>query len=411
MSGIEKIHNPYSALGAHRQLLKKIKDPVIHRPSSTRLDDGRVVTFNIETLETPRSHLNILPIKHSELLALAESLRQEVEDSENPKAHEHFSTISTEYSVEALVNRAGDIYFRDLLDSEEGARGAVNLRSFKLRRLIADIQALKTLAPSERGLSLASEATAQFLVNVMSCDVNKDDGIDHTSRLLWNEQIISEEAMRGERLLATVREHIMEDLRQMREALLNGEGIILKHILFSSIGNQDREIIEPPHKGRYLHSLLGGIIGTSLDGESVYFDSLSGVFASELFSYTRQQVLDTLYHYFKPEKVIHRYHEWFNKEGGKGRPTNLISTLMGEEMMKDTPEGKKEVNEIYSTVDPDTELFVEYTRLLVAEVLLRLNILREIQAPSLTIGAPSPSSSMSLPSSSTLPSDDSVGGP
>ena len=114
-----------------------------------------------------------------------------------------------------------------------------------------------------------------------------------------------EEAMQEERLLATVREHIMEDLRQMREVLLNGEGVVVKHILFGSKGNQDREIIEPPHKRRYLEGLLGGIIGTSLGGESVCFDSLSGVFVGpELCSCTRQQALDVLHLYFKPEKII-----------------------------------------------------------------------------------------------------------
>ncbi|MBX9787015.1 MAG: hypothetical protein K2Y08_06730 [Alphaproteobacteria bacterium] len=429
--GIEQIDHPFSAIGAYRQLLEKIKEPVIHHPSSTRLDDGRFVTFNIETLQTPRLLSHILPVQHSEFMVLVEGLRQEVRENKAPK--KEFSTISKNISAKTLVNKANEHYFKNLLDSEAG-HGVISLISFKLRRLITDIIALKTetqtatesstssssmatgpsTALSKNGLSPASKAIAQLLINVMQCDTNKDDGIDNTYRLLGYEKVISEEGMREERLITTAHEHIKEDLRQMREGLLDGEGPVVKELLFGTRENHDKEVNEPPHQGKYLNNLLGGELGSFLKGQSISYDLYGGCVEEKLRSYTKQQILDTLHRHFKPEKVIERYHERFNKDGGKGRPTNLISTLMGEEMMKDTPEGKKEVNDKYSTFDPETWEFKEYTPLLVAEVLLRLNILREVQPPSLTIGVPVSSSSMAAtiqPSSSTLPSEDSDGRP
>lgn len=144
-----------------------------------------------------------------------------------------------------------------------------------------------------------------------------------------------------------------------------------------------------------MNNLLGGELGSFLEGQSVSYDLYGGWVEEKLCSYTRQQVLDTLHRYFKPEKVIELYHEQFNKEGRSGHPTSLISALMGEEMFVMTPE-RRIPNDKYSTFDPETWEFKEYTPLLVAEVLLRLNILREVQAPSLATEAPSPSSSMAV---------------
>lgn len=379
--GMEQSDHPKSAFGVHRKLLEKVKEPVEHHPSSSRLDDERVVTFNIETLQAPRSQRDVLPIQHSEFMDLANCLREEVR--RNSGARAHFFTISEKYSVEDLVNKAGETYFKSLLDSDKGP-GAVNLISFKLRQLITDIRALKIQAleaqsPPESGLSPASKAMAQLLVNVMECDTNKDDGIDHTLRLLRNESIVSEEVMQEERLIATARDHIMEDLRQRRESLLAGEGPVVKHLLFGDEENQDRKKYDPPHQGKYLGSLLEGVIGTFLEGKFVAFDSNGGLVEEKLRSYTRQQALDTLYLYFKPENEIQHYLEKFNKEGGKGRPARLINALMKNDMMKDTPEGKKEVNEKYSIFDSETWEFKGYTPLLVAEILLRLNILTVVE--------------------------------
>ena len=338
MIGIEQSDHPNSPYGVHGQLL-----------SSSELADGRHVTFNTETLQIPRSLLNILPLKHSEFMNLVEDLPREVQ--ENSEARAHFSTISS--SLTALVNKAGEIYFRSLLDSDEGP-GARSLISFKFRRLIADIQALKTQPSTESGLSPASKAVAQFLVNVMACHTNKDDGIDNTSRLLRNESIVSEDDMQEERLIITTREDMREDLRQMRESLLNGEGPIVKHLLFGVEEQQDEKVHEPPHQRKYLSNLLGGTIGTFFDGQSVSYDLDGQNVAEELRSCTRQQALDTLYLYFKPEKVIQHYLEKLNKNTGRGQYRRLINALMDKEMMKDTPEGKKEADEKYSIFDSET---------------------------------------------------------
>ncbi|MBX9621429.1 MAG: hypothetical protein K2X28_05300 [Alphaproteobacteria bacterium] len=408
--GIEKVDDPFSSIRGYNQLVEKVKESVEHHPTLTQLSDGRFVTFNIETLHAPRLLSHFLPVQHFEFMALMEDLRKEVR--ENPAAKEEFLTISKNIPVKTLVSKANESYFKNLLDSEAG-QGVISLISFKLRRIITDIMALyvetqttaepssssssmvtdASTAPSQRGLSPASRTIAQFLVNVMQCGMNKDEAIDNTYRLWGYEKVISEEGMRTERLITTAREHIMEDLRQMREGLLNGEGPVVKELLFGTQGNQNRKIDKPPYQGKYLGNLLGGELGSFLEGQSVSYDLYGGCVEEKLRSYSRQQVLDTLHRHFKPEAVIKHYHEQFNKEGRNGHPTSLISALMGEEMFVMAPEGKV-LNDQYSTLDPRTGEFKEYKPLLIAEVLLRLNILREVQAPSLATEASSPSSSM-----------------
>lgn len=381
ITGHENSDHPHSSFRAHRQLLEKVKEPVEHHPSSFQLADERLVTFNLETLKTRRSSQNAPHVKHSEFIALARDLVKEIQ--ENPRAQDQFAPISRR-PPRVLLKKAKEAYFRHLLDSETEKKQTVSLESFKLRRIIADLKALKNKSEEEKqtsselGLSPSSQVMAQLLTNVMECDTNKDDGIDNTYRSLGYAPVISEEDMRKERLIATAAEFIREDLRQMREGLLAGEGLVVKHLLFGPEEMKDKKVEEPPHQAKYLRNLLGDQIGTFLEGQKVAYDSNGGYVQEELRSYIRQEVLDTLYLYHKPEDVIQHYLEKFNTRefkigtGGKDHTTELIMALIPNMDLSDPK---------YSVFDQKSWGFIGYTPLLVAEIFLKLNILQVIDQP------------------------------
>jgi len=250
-------------------------------------------------------------MKHAEFVALAEHLMKEVNGS--PKALDHYKSMAGTISPESLLSAAEGHFFKHLFDSDDATVPAekVSLISLKLRHFLASAKKLANQFLD--GLSPQSKLILQLIINVMVCNTNKEDGIDQSYRLLSNGPIVSEEKMLSERLRERAREFFMEDLRQIREGLLNGEGRIVKHLLFRKDESKGYVITEPPHQAKYLLNLLGDQIGTFLEGEKVSYDANGSEVEKKLREYTRQEVLNVLYQYNTPEKVINHYLEKFNK--------------------------------------------------------------------------------------------------
>lgn len=353
--------DPRSCYGVHHLLLEKRKEIVEHHPQTVKLNDGRLVSFDLETLKKIRQRPPQVPlVKHSELLVLVEKLIKEIE--KNPQALEAYKIAGLDILPQRLRYTAKDDYFQRLLDTDEAVTPMANvsLINLKLRNIIRSIQSLSnqpTLSSGE--LSPQSKQTLQLLINVTACDTNKDNGVDSTDRLLNKLPLVSEDIMQAERLYKDI---FMEEMRQMREGFLDGEGPVVKQLLFPPTPPKDAHVIEPPHQGKYANSLLSNEIGTALEGETVPFDLNGGVVALELREYSKQQVLDVLYNHFTVEHVLKHYHEKFKDKAFH----KLIMAYVGVDAGMLGSRG-------YAIIEDDD--FKSWTPLAAAEVLLRLNIL------------------------------------
>ena len=377
--GRENIDHPHSSFALHKILLEKVKEKVEHHPSFTKLEDGRFVTFNLKTLKTCRQNQNIPFMKHAKFLELTNQLIKEV--SENTKELAHYQSITNTIPLESLLNVAENNFFKQLLDSDKATAPSekVSLTSLKLRHILAKAKEEKELAKrSLEELSSQSKLILQLVINVMNCHTNKEDGIDHTYRLSSAGAIVSEEKMQSERLVDSATKFIMEDLRQKREGLLGGAGPVVKQLLFGKDGSKEGIIIEPPHQAKYLLNLLGAEIGTFLEGGKISFDTNGGAVDPKIRQYSKQQVLDVLYEYFKTENVIKHYTEKFNNKefkiglSGQDRSSALITELLSPSALRDT----KYV--VFENEDPQDD-FIAWKPLAIAEVLLRLGILEEVK--------------------------------
>jgi len=373
----ENAHHPQSPFALHQLLLEKMKEPVEHHLSTAKLEDGRIVQFNLDTLKTRRHAQKVPPMPHTELVRLTKQLIEEVNGSN--EAYDRYTSIAGARNHESLLDIVKEEFFKRRLDDQEATTPErLSLTSLKLRHVLAKAKLEKSQASS--GLSRQSEIILQLLINVLNCHTNKEDGIDNTYRLLGGGAIVSEEDMQRERLKTIAREFFMEDLRQRREGLLNGEGVVVKRLLLGENTPKDQKIEEPPHQAKYLLNLLGDQIGTFLEGKTVSFDTNGGAVDKKLRQYSKQQVLDTLHLHHKPEDVIKDYSEKFNTQqlkldaSGNDRSGALMAALFSMEELRN-PKYVQFVNN-----DPEDD-FIGWTPLAVAEALIRLGILEVVNKP------------------------------
>lgn len=374
--------HPNSAFGVHKQLLEKVRRPVDHHLPRFQLDDERWVTFNLKTLQT-RRQTSFIPMKHTEFMSLVEQLVDEAEKKlEELKLLAEPSLANTPRSAIDLAKKS---YFRFLLDEDGKSKETkkVSLISRKLRQILVSAKNLQGQDLEEKGplpsqgLSERSQLILALLNNVLTCPTGKDDGIDQTYRLLTKETGkkelgASEEQMEHERLTEDLREFFMEEMRCMREGLLNGEGPVVRALLDVSITKID----EPPHQKKYLQSLLGPEIGTFQEDERVPFDPNGGAVLQDLRNCSKQEILDTLYKHHTPQKVISYFHDQFESKGltgkveGKYNTSKIMSELLNHTQLQD---------QSYVVFDDD---FIpqNLTPLAVAEFLIRTGILDVVES-------------------------------
>jgi len=368
-----------SSIGVYQELLKKTKDKVIHNPKTMGLADGTTVTFNLETLKEPRQKSNVPLVKHSEFTELASDLVKEIE--ENPEAKAYFDSLKVGFPPSYLVKAAETRFFNVLLDQDEAKIPAenVSLLSIKLREVILYARTLKGQNQGKQeekqatnGLTPQSFLILQLLINVQACPTNQENGVDQTHRVVKGSlNNFSEDDMSKERIQQTSRLVMMEDLRLMRENVLDGDGPISMSLIFPEGKPKGELIPEPPHQGKYLQNLLGGVTGIFLKGGKVSYDLDGWTVHENLRSLSRQHALDALYQHFTPEKVVKYYQDRFNTRdfkigpSGQDRSGGLINSLFTVEEQRDPKH--------YD----DEDSF--WTPLLVTKVLLKLGIFEEVK--------------------------------
>jgi hypothetical protein len=369
-------NHPNSAFSIHKQLKKKVKQPVNHHLPNSQLDDGRSVAFNLQSLQKPRSFA-FIPMKHKEFISLVEQLIDEAE-----KHQEEFKLLA-EPSLAAAPKSAIDIakksFFRFLLDEDEGIKETkkVSLISQKLRQILATAKSLPSYdlgekeASSSQELSPRSQLILSLLNNVLTCPTGKDDGIDQTYRLLTHRRGTSEDQMGQERLTDDMKEFFMEEMRCIREGLLDGSGPVVHSLLKLPM---DSKIEEPPHQEKYIRNLLGHEVGLFLDDEDISFDPNGGAALKSLRDYSKQEALDMLYTYHTPQKVIRYFHDQFASQGFKGKVDGKYETwkIMGELL----PDRSEDPN--YVIYDDDIPQGI--TSLAVAEFLIKTSILDVVKS-------------------------------
>lgn len=375
---LENSSHPNSSFGVHKILKEKIKQPVVHNPPHFQLNDGRAVTFNLPTLQKPRSS-SVIPMKHMEFVSLAKRL---VKDAEK-HAEEFISLAESSLSRDppSALEVAEKSFFRNLLDENEGVREGkkISLISQKLRQILASAKSLydqdceEKETPPSQGLPASSQLILSLLNNVLTCPTGKEDGIDQTYRLLTNRQGAPEEEMKGERLTENLREFFMEEMRCIREGLLNGEGPVVHSLLNLPM---EAKIEEPPHQKKYLENLLGAETGLFLEGGSISFDQNGGEVLEGLRDCSRQEVLDTLYEFHTPKTIIEYFHMQFQQKGLKGKVDEKHKTwdVMGSLLSSDQLQ-----NEDYVILDDD---FIPQglTPLAVAQFLIKTGILDVVES-------------------------------
>lgn len=366
--------DPRSAYGVYRLLLEKRKEAVIHRPQVLKLADGRLVTFNLNTLKKRRERPSQVPlVKHSYFIALAEALVKEVQ--ENPGISNSYDVYAPGVAVSTLLYTAKDTYFQQLLDGNDATvpKGNISLINLKLRKTLTSLPSKEII----KGLSPHLTPVLALLVAAKNCPTNKDDGIDLGHRTVEDLPLSSQETREEERRLENYKNLFMEEQRNMREGLLNGEGAVIKQLLFGKNPPQGSLVFEPAHQGKFTTNLVSHHLGLELEGEPVPFDLNGGIVLMKLREYSTQQFLDTLFEHYTPERVLSHYHEKFNKGENKAGVFQLMKICLPKKAGEIDYSLLKQLG--YATFNEDADDFkVSWTPLATAAVLLRLNILKEV---------------------------------
>jgi len=367
--------NPKSSIAVYRELLAKVKDEVQHNPKIMTLADETSVTFNLKTLMTPRQLQKVSLVKHSEFMELTENLVKEIE--EIPEAQAYVESLNLNIHPNFLLKSAASHYFSLLLDPEvaKAAPTRVSRISMQLREIVSYAQSLKDKpqGPStSKGLTPQSNLLLQLLINVQACPTNRENGVDQTHReIKGGIKNFSEDDMIGERIQHVAREAMIEDLRLMRENVLDGDGPVSVGLIFPEGKPKGVLIDQPPHQGKYLQNLLGGVTGLFFEGGKVSYDLDGWTVHENIRAISRQKALDTLYEYFTPEKIVKHYQDRFNTRNFKIGPSaqdrsgGLINSLFTVEEQRDPKH--------YDDED------LLWTPLLVGKVLLKLGIFEEVK--------------------------------
>ncbi|MBL8677263.1 MAG: hypothetical protein JNJ47_07615, partial [Alphaproteobacteria bacterium] len=322
------------------------KVPAVHNLHTTSLPDGKKVRFSLKSLQTPRRE-KLSPVEPSELVRLTENLIKEMQ-----KYPEEVSSLVRNYTLYSLMKAVEDPFLKGLLLNDSPQN--VGIR-FKLHRILREAKNREREVFSD-GLSPTSTLMLQLLVNVRTCPTGEEDGVDVTYRLISDQRGASEEAMTIERRQEKSRETIMEELRKMRESLLNGEGPVVKHFI------KDRKNEEPPHQAKYLRNLLLGQIGTGFEGEKLSFDLGGGAADEDLRKAPLQEVLDVFHSLYTPEKAIENFLEAFNS---RRLPGTFMTSVIGEDTLSKN-------YDLYYDMDED-----KWKPHAIVDLLLHLGILEE----------------------------------
>jgi len=342
----ENIDSKNNSFVAYRELLEKIKEPAVHNLHTASLPEGKKVRFSLNSLQTPRKE-EVSPVEPAELVRLTKNLIEEMQ-----KYPEEVSSLVGKCTPDSLIKTAENPFLKGLLLNDSPQNAGIR---FKLRRILNEAKNREGERSSE-GLSPTSALMLQLLVNVRTCSTGEEDGVDVTHRLISHQRGASEEAMTIERRQEKSKETIMEELRQMRESLLEGEGPVVKYFI------KDKKNEEPPHQKKYLRNLLLGQIGAGFEGEKLSFD-LNGDLADEdLRKAPLQEVLDVFHSLYTPEKVIGHLLEIFNTNRLPG--TFMTSVIGGETLSKNY--------ESYFDLDED-----KWKPHAIVDLLLRLGVLEE----------------------------------
>lgn len=370
-----------SPFSVYKQLCEQMDQPVEHHLPKFQLEDKRWVTFNLKTLQARRQPF-CLPMTYDELVRFTKQLLLEAD--QYPEEFHLCATEALRLDRSIAMERVNTAFFKSLLDSDEEQKDVQrqSLTSTKLRHILTaakGLQEQESKGNAVQGISHSSQLILSLLNNVLTCPTGKEDGIDQTYRLLTNRRGGSEQELQGERLREEMHEFFQEEMRCMRETLLSGNGPVVRSLLNPSITNEEElkkvKVEEAPHQAKYLGNLLGAEIGSFLVGKGVTFDQNGGCVSSELRKCNKQQALDKLYQYHKPEGVIRNFHERFNALGFKGKidgkytMTNIIYGLLTEEQRE---------NLDYIVYD-DFYIPQGLTPLAVAEILINTYILDVVE--------------------------------